>query len=221
MSQRVSATQSSGLPLWFGNALIGAGVMVNALSVGNHIELVRWIDRGETPRRNSTTLALGLSLFLAVVGTAMAIYLVVLRSNEPRLNEERSMTSGRHEGIIDKPSRHSVDDTVDALKAMLQSRGVTLFALIDHSGEASKVGLSLPPTKLLIFGSPKAGTPLMAAAPSAGLDLPLKILVWQDQQGGVWVSYNSPQYLHDRHGFPAALMANIGVVESLAEKAAE
>ena len=131
------------------------------------------------------------------------------------------MTSGTHEGIIDNASRHSVNDTVDRLKAMLESKGVTVFAVVDHSGEAAKVGMSLPPTKLLIFGNPKAGTPVMAAAPSAALDLPLKILVWQDSGGKVWVSYNSPQYLQDRHGFPSQLTANIAVVEALARNAAE
>ena len=131
------------------------------------------------------------------------------------------MTSGTHEGIVDKPSRHSVDQTVETLRAMLQSKSVTLFAVIDHSGEAHKVGLAMHPTKLLIFGSPKAGTPLMVAAPSTALDLPLKILVWQDAEGQVWISYNSPQYLKERHGLPPELVANIAVVEALAERAAE
>ena len=131
------------------------------------------------------------------------------------------MTSGTHDGIIDTASRHSVNDTVDRLKAMLEAKGVAIFAVVDHSGEAAKVGMSLPPTKLLIFGNPKAGTPLMAAAPSTAIDLPLKILVWQDSGGNVWVSYNSPQYLQARHGFPSDLTANIAVVEALARNAAE
>jgi len=129
--------------------------------------------------------------------------------------------SGTQRGIVDKPSRHSVDDTVEAVKTLLHAKGVMLFAVIDHSGEAAKVGMSMPPTKLLIFGNPTAGTPLMLAAPRAALDLPLKILVWQDHAGKVWVSYNSPQFLQDRHGFPAALIGNIATVETLAEKAAE
>jgi len=151
----------------------------------------------------------------------MVIYLAVLRTEQPRFVQERSVTSGTHEGIIDTASRHSVNDTVDRLRAMLESKGVTVFAVVDHSGEAAKVGMSLPPTKLLIFGNPKAGTPVMAAAPSAALDLPLKILVWQDGGGKVWVSYNSPQYLQDRHGFPSGLTANVAVVEALARNAAE
>jgi uncharacterized protein (DUF302 family) len=124
-------------------------------------------------------------------------------------------------GIINKPSSHSVEQTVERLKNILQSKGVTLFALVDHSGEAAKVGLKMPDTKLLIFGSPKAGTPLMLAAPSIAIDLPLKILVWEDLAGKVWVSYNSPEYLRERHNLPAELLANIAVVEALASKAAE
>lgn len=95
-----------------------------------------------------------------------------------------------------------------------------MFALVDHSGEAEKVGLRMPPTKLLIFGSPKAGTPLMLAAPSVAIDLPLKILVWQDGRGKVWVSYNTPQYLRERHGFPGELVPNIAGVSALASAAA-
>jgi uncharacterized protein (DUF302 family) len=124
-------------------------------------------------------------------------------------------------GIIDKPSNHPVKQTVERLKNILQSKGVTLFALVDHSGEAKKVGMKMRPTKLLIFGSPKAGTPLMLTAPSIAIDLPLKILVWEDEQGKVWVSYNSPDYLKDRHGLPQELLQNITVVETLAAEAGE
>jgi uncharacterized protein (DUF302 family) len=131
------------------------------------------------------------------------------------------MTPSRGNGIIDTPSNHSVDETVEKLKGILQAKGVTLFALIDHSGEAEKAGLKMHPTKLLIFGSPKAGTPLMLAAPSSAIDLPLKILVWEDGHSKVWISYNSQQYLQKRHGLPQELMANIAVVEMLAAKAAE
>jgi uncharacterized protein (DUF302 family) len=127
----------------------------------------------------------------------------------------------KEEGIVKIPSHHSVDETVDKLKTILQSKGVTLFALVDHSGEAEKVGMKMPPTKLLIFGNPKGGTPLMLAAPSAALDLPLKILVAEDGHGKVWISYNSPEYLKERHGFPDNLLQNIAVVQALAAGAAE
>ncbi|MGA7220576.1 MAG: DUF302 domain-containing protein [Candidatus Sulfotelmatobacter sp.] len=131
------------------------------------------------------------------------------------------MTTRDATGIVRVPSNHSVDQTVEKLKGILQAKGVTLFALVDHSGEAEKVGMKMPSTKLLIFGSPKAGTPLMQAAPSVAIDLPLKILVAEDAQGKVWVSYNSPSYLAERHGLPAELLPNIAVVETLAAKAAE
>jgi uncharacterized protein (DUF302 family) len=124
-------------------------------------------------------------------------------------------------GITVKSSNHSVDETVEKLKSILQAKGVTLFALVDHSGEAAKVGMNMPPTKLLIFGSPKAGTPLMLAAPSIAIDLPLKILVSEDVQGKVWVSFNSPAYLQERHNLPLDLRDNISIVETLAAKAAE
>ena len=124
-------------------------------------------------------------------------------------------------GIADIPSNHSVDKTVDKLQEILKAKGVMLFALVDHSGEAEKAGMKMPPTKLLIFGSPRAGTPVMLAAPSIAIDLPLKILVWEDTQGKVWVSYNSPEYLQQRHGVPQDLMQNIAVVAALAAKASE
>jgi len=123
--------------------------------------------------------------------------------------------------IVDKASHHSVDETVDRLINILQSKGITLFAVIDHSGEAEKVGLKMPATKLLIFGNPKAGTPLMLAAPTIAIDLPLKILVWEDVGRTVWLSYNSADYLQNRHGLPRELLGNIAVVETVAAEAAE
>ncbi len=123
------------------------------------------------------------------------------------------------EGIVKIPSHHSVDETVDKLTTILKAKGVTLFALIDHSGEAEKAGMKMPLTKLLIFGSPKAGTPLMLASPSAALDLPLKILIAQDSQRKVWISYNSAEYLKERHGLPQGLLQNIEVVQTLAAAA--
>jgi uncharacterized protein (DUF302 family) len=127
----------------------------------------------------------------------------------------------KEEGIVKIPSHHSVDETVDKLKTILKLKGVTLFALVDHSGEAEKMGLKMPPTKLLIFGNPKGGTPLMLATSSAAIDLPLKILVAEDPQGEVWISYNSPDFLKERHGLPDNLMPNIAVVGALAAAAGE
>ena len=129
--------------------------------------------------------------------------------------------SSEDKGIVNLPGKASVDASVEKLKQMLQAKGVTLFALVDHSGEAEKVGMAMRPTKLLIFGSPKAGTPLMLAAPSIALDLPLKILVWEDAEGKVWISYNSLGYLKDRHGLPPELLPNLAAVETLAVRAGE
>ena len=131
------------------------------------------------------------------------------------------MQSQGADGLVTLPSLNSVVETVAKLQAMLAARGISLFAQVDHSGEAAKAGLTMPDTKLLIFGSPKAGTPLMLAAPSVAIDLPLKILVAEDPAGKVWISYNAPDYLRERHGLPAELLQNIAAVATLAEKAAE
>jgi uncharacterized protein (DUF302 family) len=154
----------------------------------------------------------------------MVIYLVSTRGSEHSHSAnagEVRMPVTVDNGIVNEPTSHSVDQTVERLEAILQAKGVTLFALVDHSGEAAKVGMKMRPTKLLVFGNPKAGTPLMLAAPSSAIDLPLKILVWEDGRGKVWVSYNSPQYLQRRHGLPQELLENIAVVEGLVGKAAE
>jgi uncharacterized protein (DUF302 family) len=165
--------------------------------------------------------------------TALLIGVIGLAALEHRFyeNEERvPMTSSvissasaieKVEGIIAIPSNHSVDETVDRLKSTLQAKRVMIFAMVDHSGEAAKAGLKMPPTKLLIFGNPKAGTPLMLAAPSIAIDLPLKILVAESSGGKVWVSYNSPEYLKERHGLPDDLLQNIAVVKALATEAAQ
>jgi len=123
-------------------------------------------------------------------------------------------------GIVEIKSQHTVDDTVSRLRQILEAKGVKLFAVVDHSGEAASVGMGMPPTKLLIFGNPKAGTPLMLAAPSTAIDLPLKLLVSEDAGGAVTISYNSPAYLQQRHGFSENLIQNIAVVEALAKAAA-
>ncbi|HKC00672.1 MAG TPA: DUF302 domain-containing protein [Terriglobales bacterium] len=124
-------------------------------------------------------------------------------------------------GIIDVPSRYSVPETLARLQSILKEKGLSVFALIDHSGEAEKAGLTMRPTQLLIFGSPKGGTPLMVSAPRLAIDLPLKALAWQDEQGKVWLSYNSPEYLQQRHGFPADLLKNIVGIGALIQKAVE
>src|SRR6266850_4682713 len=131
------------------------------------------------------------------------------------------MTPNPNSGIVNISSHRSVEQTVEKLEAILHAKEVKLFALVDHSGEAENSGMHMRPTKLLIFGNPKAGTPLMLASPGIAIDLPLKILVWEDTDGKVWISYNSPAYLQARHGLPPELVQNIAVVGALAAAAAE
>jgi uncharacterized protein (DUF302 family)/uncharacterized membrane protein YidH (DUF202 family) len=216
--------EHSGFSLWSGTLLIVVGVIVNVYAGWHHLRLMRALDRGETAHPRASVQAVAIAFFLGLVGLAMAIYLVSVRdsahSGSEHSKEER-MTLGNDRGIVQVASNHSVDQTVEKLKGILQAKGVALFALVDHSGEAEKVGMTMRPTKLLIFGSPKAGTPLMQAAPSIAIDLPLKILVAEDDQGKVWISYNSPEYLEERHNLPKELLQNIAVVKTLAEKAGE
>ena len=131
------------------------------------------------------------------------------------------MSVNPQNGLIHLASQHTFEETIQRFEALLSERGVTIFARVDHSGEAAKVGLAMRPTKLLIFGSPKGGTPLMQAAPTLAIDLPLKALFWQDAEGKVWLTHNDPSYLRQRHDFPAELIPNISGVSALFGKAVE
>ena len=124
-------------------------------------------------------------------------------------------------GIITLRSPHSVDETIARITSLLDARKIRLFALIDHSGEAEKAGLKMPVTKLIVFGSPKSGTPLMVAAPSLAIDLPLKALVAEDGNGKVSVTYNDPEYLRERHDVPLGLIKNLAGAGVLIAKAVE
>ncbi|HEY2036437.1 MAG TPA: DUF302 domain-containing protein [Steroidobacteraceae bacterium] len=129
-------------------------------------------------------------------------------------------TDAETAGLVRLPSRHSVAATIDRLEASLKQRNILVFARIDFSGDAARAGLQMRPEQMLIFGNPKAGTPLMLQVPAAGLDLPLKVLAWEDTDGKVWVAYNDPQYIVRRHGIEAALAANLAAVVPLIESAA-
>ncbi len=222
--QKPSAGGSSGFSLWFGTALIVSGVIVNISSGLHYIRLIRSLDRGDAKHSHLATLAVAVAIFLAIVGVGMAVYLISVQkpnhANTENIQEE-FMAIPKESEIVDIHSHHSVDETVKKLEALLNSKGITLFALIDHSGEAAKVGMAMRPTKLLIFGNPRAGTPVMLAAPTSAIDLPLKILVWEKDDGEVTISYNAPEYLERRHGIPHELVPNIAAVRMLAEKIAE
>jgi len=199
------------------------GASVHRTLGREQLRLAQDFDLGGTVRsRPPGSRAPGI-LLMGVVGLAATLSLFSLhlpaRYNSTR-KKETSMAPSTDNGIITKLSNHSVDETVQRLKGILQSKGITVFAVVDHSGEAEKAGMKMRPTKLLIFGSPKTGTPIMLAAPSTAIDLPLKILISEDAQGKVWISYNSPAYLQQRHGIPQELLPNIAVVEAIAGKAA-
>jgi uncharacterized protein (DUF302 family)/uncharacterized membrane protein YidH (DUF202 family) len=218
------SSQSYGLSLWFGTALIFLGVLVCLLSLVRYRRLLQQLQRPEAMLSRPSALAVSVALVLAILGVAMAVYLISVRpiaQNNPSKSQETSMSSIPENGIVRTASSHSVEETVTRLQSILEAKGVKLFAIVDHSGEAASAGLKMPSTKLLIFGNPKAGTPLMLASPSAALDLPLKILIAEDAAGKVWISYNAPAYLQARHHLPPALMRNIAVIETLAAQAAQ
>jgi len=216
--------RSYSISLWIGVALILMGVSVCLLSALRHLRMLRQLQAGESLFARSPRLVVGVAVGLVILGLVMAGYLIFANPNalvHASVREERPMATEVGNGIVRIASNHAVDETVAKLEGILQAKGVKLFVVVDHSGEAASVGLKMPNTKLLIFGNPKAGTPLMLAAPSVALDFPLKILVAEDAAGKTWISYNATSYLQARHGLPADLLPNTAVIEVLAGKAAE
>lgn len=130
------------------------------------------------------------------------------------------MTPPTIDGLIVLPTQHTVADILTRTVSIAQAKGLTVFAQIDFSGDAARSNLSMRPTGLVILGNPIAGTPLMVATPTAAIDLPLKILAFEDAEGRTWVAYNDPKYLQRRHGFPDALIKNIASLGILAQAAA-
>ena len=216
--------RSYGISLWIGVALILMGVSVCVLSMFRHLRMLKQLEAGESLYLHRPRLVIGVALGLVVLGLVMAGYLIFANPKtlvHASMREERPMATGAENGIVRIAGNHSVDETVAKLQGILQTRGVKLFVVVDHSGEAASAGLKMPNTKLLIFGNPKAGTPLMLAAPSVALDFPLKILVAEDGAGKTWISYSSVAYLQARHALPEELLPNIAVIDALAAKAAE
>lgn len=214
------ATRHTGLSLGFGTGLIALGVVVNAFSGWNYLRVVRKLRRGEEAFTPLVSLGIALALVLSVLGVAMTIGLLSV-GRERGGDHPRAEITGmsKDNGIVTVPGHGTVDQTVDTLRHMLEAKGVKLFALIDHSGEAIAAGFQMRPTKLLIFGSPKAGTPLMLASPSIAIDLPLKLLVWEDPDGKAWISYNAPAYLQARHDLPQELTQVLAAPAALAGQA--
>lgn len=212
-----------GLSLWFGTSLIFLGVFAVAFSLWRYLRLLNDLRQGRESFQKPTTLGIIVAVLLTLLGLAMAFYLIFSRpaaQSGHSTHQEKRMPANTNNGIVRLPSSYSVDETVARLQELLRSKGVKLFVIVDHSGEAEKIGMKMPATKLLIFGNPQGGTPLMLKAPSLALDLPLKILVAEDSSGKTWLSYNSPGYLQARHDFPLELLPNMAIIEALAVNAA-
>jgi uncharacterized protein (DUF302 family)/uncharacterized membrane protein YidH (DUF202 family) len=203
----------SSLSVPLGVGLVLLGVAINVAAAWLHVQYIRELNSGTLAVGQPSRLGVTVAVILAAVGLAIAFYLA-----ETRTPETTSMKTG--EGIITRPSQHSVPETLDRVEAILKAKGIKVFARVDHSGEAAQVGLQMPPTQLLIFGNPKGGTPIMLAAPTAAIDLPMKALAWQDSSGKVWLSYNDPAYLMRRYGLTEDQVKTIVPLGALIEPAA-
>ena len=195
-----AAQSAISLPLGVGIVLLG--VVVNVVASWHHVRYIQALKEGSLTVGRPSRQAIILALILAAAGLALALYLGMTRASNPGADFPRKdmslMKTG--DGIISKPSKHPVPETLDRVEAMLRAKGIKVFVRVDHSDEAEKVGLKMPPTQLLIFGNPKGGTAVILAAPTAAIDLPLKALARQDTSGQVWLSYNDPAYLMRRFG---------------------
>jgi uncharacterized protein (DUF302 family)/uncharacterized membrane protein YidH (DUF202 family) len=214
-----AAPSSISLPLGVGLVLLG--VTLNIVASLHHVRYIHDLNEGALTVGRPSRLAIGLALILAAAGLALAFYLGMTRASNSSPNildkETTSMKTG--DGIISKPSKYSVPETLDRLDELLRAKGIKVFVRVDHSGEAEQAGLKMPPTQLLIFGNPKGGTPVMLAAPASAIDLPLKALAWQDADGRVWLSYNDPAYLKQRFGLSDDDIKAIAPMGNLIEQA--
>jgi uncharacterized protein (DUF302 family)/uncharacterized membrane protein YidH (DUF202 family) len=221
VSRNILPAAPSSLSLPLGVGLVLLGVLLNIFASWQHIRYIRELDSGSLRLGRPSRLAIALALILAAAGLALAFYLgaTAVRNPSPGASNKETTSMKTGDGIVNKPSKYSVTETLDRLEALLRSKGVKIFVRVDHSGEAEKAGLDMPPTQLLIFGNPQAGTPVMLAAPTAAIDLPLKALAWQDSDGKVWLSYNDPSYLKQRFGLTDDQIKTIAGAGTLIEQA--
>jgi uncharacterized protein (DUF302 family)/uncharacterized membrane protein YidH (DUF202 family) len=203
-----------GLSVPLGTVLIAIGVAVHVGSTWNYVRVIGVLKRGGEELARPSRLGIGVAAALTALGLGMVIALTFFATDA-----RGQTTMSADNGIVSVPSSHSVDETVDAIQKILNAKGVHLFAVVDHSGQAKAAGLTMRPTKLVIFGNPKGGTPLMVASPSIAIDLPLKLLVAEDANGKVWISYNAPAYIAARHNLPKELMPPLAAVEGIAAEA--
>ncbi len=215
--------EPSALSLPLGVGLVLIGVVVNIASAWHHVRYIQALNQGLPTVGRPSWLAIVLALILAAAGIAIAFYLGTTKAGnlDPSATHKEPVVMKTGEGIISRPSKYSVPETLDRLEAILRAKEIKVFARVDHSGEAERVGLKMPPTQLLIFGNPQAGTPIMLAAPTAAIDLPLKALAWQDGDGRVWLSHNDPEYLNRRFGLSDNDVMMIVGVGSLFEQLVE
>jgi uncharacterized protein (DUF302 family)/uncharacterized membrane protein YidH (DUF202 family) len=213
------ATSNFSLPL--GTALVVIGVVVDILAAVQHIRFVRVVNQGGQAVGNPSKLGLAVAFVLAAAGLAMAAYLASGPAKLGLIAIKKGELTGMNagDGIISKASKYSVSETLDRLERILRGNGITVFARVDHSGEAEKVGMKMPPTQLLIFGNPKAGTPAMLAAPTSAIDLPVKALAWQDGDGKVWLGYNDVEHFKRRFGLADDAVKGIAAAGTLIEQA--
>jgi uncharacterized protein (DUF302 family)/uncharacterized membrane protein YidH (DUF202 family) len=206
----VPTVELSSLSVPVGVGLVIIGVAVNIAAAWIHVRYIDDLNRNTLIIGQPSKLGIALAVILAALGLAIAFYLAATRPEATHMGE----------GLITVPSSHSVPETLDRVEVILKSKGIKVFARVDHSGEAAQVGLTMPPTQLLIFGNPKGGTPIMLAAPTAAIDLPMKALAWQDSSGKVWLTYNDPAYLMHRYGLTADQVKTIAPLGALIEPAA-
>ena len=209
-----AATIAEEAPHVHGVWLVALSLVVNVLAISRHLATLRAMRRAGLTTATPQGPVLLLAALLTVFSAALTITLIpAARAATP----QRTAAMNIGEGIIRKASPRSVPETLDRLEGILKAKGVQVFARIDHSGEAAKVGLTMPPTQVLVFGNPKAGTPVMLAAPSSAIDLPLKALAWQDSAGQVWLGYTDPRYFARRYGLSEQQVAPLGVIADLVD----
>jgi uncharacterized protein (DUF302 family)/uncharacterized membrane protein YidH (DUF202 family) len=213
-----SSPVSSGFSPRFGIALVVMGVLVNLLACLGHVRRLQSLKRAGLIVESPSPLATSVALLLAIAGLAMAFYLATRTVISPSGGTQEQTAMPTDSGIISRPSSRPVPETLNRLEAVLRNKAINIFARVDHAGEAAKVGLTLRPTEVLIFGNPKAGTPVMVAAPTAAIDLPLKALAWQDAEGKVWLSYTDPAFLARRFGLTDVQVAPIEGVGALIDQ---
>jgi uncharacterized protein (DUF302 family)/uncharacterized membrane protein YidH (DUF202 family) len=216
------AKHAPGISVGLGILLVACGVVVCLATARRYVLQVRSLERGQRLLTGVSRLAVVLSGSLAAIGLGIVIYLMLAqRATSSQPQGGLNMELRRNSGIVTRRSAHSVEETVTRLRRLLEERKITLFAVVDHGGEAQKAGLKMPPAQLLIFGDPKSGTPVMLAAPTCAIDLPLKMLVSEDAEGRTWISYNDPKYLQERHQFPEELIRKLAVAEVLSGQVAK